>query len=283
MGLVLYPVEDGDEDKYEIFDVTSDSPWTPRTFSRDSRIFNVKTPNPSTPLVLDIPFLPGPPSPFDPGDLTLPSFGTPALLQLDTSATILGTTDPFLDTLSYDQLTGFDEYHDDMLGFPMDSVPRASRNFNTYAHATKAWHRVMHKDLDPALLRPYLGYRPLEIIKATLAKTTQLAKMVIRYPMRRHIKSRIPHLNNYRLNEVISTDPLFSNVKSIFHGFTSAQVFFGLKSHVINVYGMKHKHQFPDIYRDFIHEQGCPFALRRDNAREECSAEVLRIHRDMFI
>ena len=151
------------------------------------------------------------------------------------------------------------------------------------AHATTAWHRVMHNELDPHLLQPYLGFCPVDIIKATLAKTTQLAKMIIRYPMRRHIKSRIPDLNNYRLNEVISTDPLFCNATSIYHGYTGAQVFFGLKSHVINVYGMKSKGQFPDIYRDFIREHGSPIALRRDNAREEGSAEVLRIQRDMFI
>src|SRR5688572_11186954 len=30
MGLKLLPVEDGDEDKLEIFDITSDVPWTPR-------------------------------------------------------------------------------------------------------------------------------------------------------------------------------------------------------------------------------------------------------------
>lgn len=46
---------------------------------------------------------------------------------------------------------------------------------------------------------------------------------------------------------------------------------------------MRHKGLFPDVYCDFIREQGCPFALRRDNAREECSAEILRIHRDMVI
>ena len=136
---------------------------------------------------------------------------------------------------------------------------------------------MMHKDLDPNLLKPYLGFCPVEIIKATLAKTTQLAKLVIRYPMRRHIKSRIPHLNTYRLNEVISTDPLLSNIRSIFQGFSCAQIFFGLKSHVINVYGMRHKHNFPEVYCDFIRDQGCSFALRRDNAKEENSEEIMKI------
>ena len=32
MGIKLYPVEDGDEDKYEIFTVTFGNLWRPRAF-----------------------------------------------------------------------------------------------------------------------------------------------------------------------------------------------------------------------------------------------------------
>ena len=32
MGIKLYPVEDGDEEKYEIFTITSDNLWRPRGF-----------------------------------------------------------------------------------------------------------------------------------------------------------------------------------------------------------------------------------------------------------
>src|SRR5687767_7058597 len=44
MGITLYPVEDGDEDLYEMFDLTSDQPWTPRYFMSDSMIYHVETP-----------------------------------------------------------------------------------------------------------------------------------------------------------------------------------------------------------------------------------------------
>lgn len=76
-------------------------------------------------------------------------------------------------------------------------------------------------------------------------------------------------MNVFRTDEIVSTDPLFANAKSIYHGYTCAQVFFGLKSHMINVYDMKSKNNFPKVYKDFIREQGCPSALRRDNAKEE--------------
>src|SRR5688572_12446604 len=46
---------------------------------------------------------------------------------------------------------------------------------------------------------------------------------------------------------------------------------------------MKSKKQFPDIYSDFIQEQGCPVALRHDNAKEEKSEAILKINRHMFV
>ena len=154
-------------------------------------------------------------------------------------------------------------------GYPISELDRVSRNFDSRVFATRtstAWHRVIHKDLDPEILRPYLGYRPLKIIKKTIQATTQLAKMIIRYPMRRHMKSRTPHLNVHRLGEVVSTDTMFSNCRSIYDNYTCAQVFFGLTTHIINIYGMKTKGQFPDAYRDFIRDNGSPSILRRDNA-----------------
>jgi hypothetical protein len=57
MALVLYPVEDGDEDKYEIFDVTSDTPWTPRHYMHNEQAYQVSTPSTSTSIVQDIPFV----------------------------------------------------------------------------------------------------------------------------------------------------------------------------------------------------------------------------------
>ena len=186
---------------------------------------------------------------YDPSDNDMPIYGTEVDLTLDDKAIL-----------------------------SMDDQEQEAQ-----ALAVKAWHRANHKELDPKHLQPYLGYRPTKIIEETLKRTTQLAKMVIRYPMRRHIKSRAPHLNVFRIEETVSTDPLFSNVRSIHHGYTCAQVFFGLKSHMINVYGMKSKGSFPEAYRDFIREHGCPSALRRDNAREEQSEEILKIHRELFI
>src|SRR5687767_8089351 len=101
--------------------------------------------------------------------------------------------------------------------------------------------------------------------------------MIIRHPLRRHVKSKFPHMNVTRIDETVSTDPLFANRKSLFHGYTAAQVFLGTKSHAIFLYGIKSKGEFPKVYKDFIRDHGAPSSLRRDNANEEQSEHVLDI------
>ena len=123
----------------------------------------------------------------------------------------------------------------------------------------------------------------MDIVKQTLEHTTQLAKTKITYPLSRHFKARNPFSNVHRLDEVVSTDPLFANCPSLDHGFIGAQVFFGLKSHNINLYGIKSKGEFPKVYKDFIRENGAPSTLRRDNAKEENSNAVLELHRELLI
>ena len=105
MGITLYPVEDGDEDKYEIFDVTSDMPWTPRTFMGHVKKSEATIPLQPNVILQDIPIISDTCTFYDPGDIDQPSYGIPATLKLDTSATIQSQIDPFLDTFSYNHLT----------------------------------------------------------------------------------------------------------------------------------------------------------------------------------
>jgi len=68
--------------------------------------------------------------------------------------------------------------------------------------------------IDYNAICPYLGFQTIERIKKTLAKTTQWAKTVTHIPMRRHIKARNPCFNVKRLDESVSTDPIFSSHRS---------------------------------------------------------------------
>jgi hypothetical protein len=101
--------------------------------------------------------------------------------------------------------------------------------------------------------------------------------------MRRHIRSRLSFMRAQRLNEVVSTDPMFANCRCFGPGWTGGQVFFGLKSTAMDIIGFKGKGEFPRCYRDYIRTRGVPSGLRRDNAKEEQSAEVDEIHRELYI
>ena len=49
------------------------------------------------------------------------------------------------------------------------------------------------------------------------------------------------------------------------------------------VAGMKTESEFPDVYLDFIRQNGIPSALRCDNAKSEMSQRVKIIHCDLVI
>jgi hypothetical protein len=124
----------------------------------------------------------------------------------------------------------------------------------------------------------YLGYRPIDVIRKTLERTSQLATTILQFLMRRHIKSRFPHLNRNRLRETVATDTYFANVRAL-GGATCAQVFYGLQSHMINVYGMKTESEMPDIYQDFICDEGAPniLRIRLYTKQKQCKTELRKL------
>ena len=148
---------------------------------------------------------------------------------------------------------------------PDIEIPPPEMDFDTaantpiYAQSRKAKHKVEN----PERLRKYLGFISLKAVKETLRKTTQLAKAILSYPLVRHRKSRFPWLNNNRIDEKVSTDTIFANCKAL-GGDTCAQIFYGMTSQCIDVYGMKTESEFPAVYQDFIRNCGIPSVLRRD-------------------
>ena len=247
MGFEILPVEPGDEEIYDIITITSPERWRPHKFLTVS---NDKYP-------------------YDPSDLdpTAEVNDYPAILN-HLSKTNEDSGEDKLDS------------GEDVKFCTLNSVQPI---MDTQICAISTWHRVIYQNIDPTLLRPYLSYRPLDIVKKTLEKTTQMARIIIRHPMTCHVKSRFPHMNVTRIDEPVSTDPMFANCKSIYHGYVAAQVFYGTRSHTVFVYGIKSKGEFPKVYRDFIRDQGAPSALRRDNAKEEQSEVVMEINREYMI
>ncbi len=75
---------------------------------------------------------------------------------------------------------------------------------------------------------------------------------------------------------------MFANVKSVC-GSTCAQVYYGMTSHVINVYGMKKESNFVDIHQDFLRNEGIPSILCRDNSRTQQNEAVTELHQKYLI
>ena len=85
-------------------------------------------------------------------------------------------------------------------------------------------------------------------------------------PFQRHWKPRFPILNMHRFFEPVATDTFFANCQAL-GGATCRQVFYGIQSHVINFYPIKSENEGPTAYEDFLHLEGCPTLLRRDNSK----------------
>jgi hypothetical protein len=94
------------------------------------------------------------------------------------------------------------------------------------------------------------------------------------FSMRRHIKARVSWLHCNRLRETVATDTYFANIRAI-GGATCAQVFYDVKSHMINIFGMKLESEMPEAYMDFIHEEGASSILRRDNSQIQSSTRTM--------
>jgi hypothetical protein len=91
----------------------------------------------------------------------------------------------FLDKMDNQKLFGYNEPFDS-LGFTVESV---KNQVHGYGMQTKATIK------DAEWMQPYLGYRPLNVIRHTLANTTQVASQFLRKPLGQHAKSMYSFLN----------------------------------------------------------------------------------------
>jgi hypothetical protein len=169
---------------------------------------------------------------------------------------------------------------DEMLDrFTAEELVGRNESFDSDAYAIRAVHRFKAEELE--LIQPYLGYQPLEVIRQTLLHTTQLAKAIVHAPLKQHFHSRFWYLNRLRLQETISMDTLFANCHGV-TGKSCTQIFYGITSHMMNVYGMRSKVEVPTVYKDFIREEGIPSVLHRDGAKEQSSEKMATINWDFI-
>eukprot|EP00957_Ditylum_brightwellii_P008330 630644-Ditylum_brightwellii.AAC.1 len=136
---------------------------------------------------------------------------------------------------------------------------------NGFSYKKKPW--------DYDALHPYFGWNTAEVIKHTMAATTRYAKNVMHLLMRRHFKSHSPALCVCWIGEVCVTDTYFSNIKA-HDGSTCAQLYYGRKNVLADIFGMKTESQMPGTLMNFIHKEGAMKGLFGDNAKAQTSIAI---------
>jgi hypothetical protein len=132
---------------------------------------------------------------------------------------------------------------------------------------------VMTLEPDYGQLRPRLGWLPVDAIKKTLERTTQLARMPMSTILKKRYKSPNPALNMHPRDEPEAIDC----------GITSAQLFVGTKTHTADVYPIKSDKQFVNTLLDNITQRGAPTKLISDRAQVEISERVKQVLRPLHI
>jgi hypothetical protein len=142
---------------------------------------------------------------------------------------------------------------------------------------------VMTSEPDYGQLRPHLGWLPVDAIKKTFERTTQLARMPMSTILKKRYKSLNPALNVCPHDEPVATDTIYSDTPAIDCGFTSAQLFVGTKTHTADVYPIKYDKQFVNMLLDNITQCGTPTKLISDRAQVEISEHVKQVLRPLHI
>jgi hypothetical protein len=77
---------------------------------------------------------------------------------------------------------------------------------------------------------------PIDAIKKTFKRTTQLTRMPMSTILKKWYKSPNPALNVHPHDKPVATDTIYSDTPAIDCGVTSAQLFVGTKTHTADVY-----------------------------------------------
>jgi hypothetical protein len=142
---------------------------------------------------------------------------------------------------------------------------------------------VMTSEPDYGQLRPHLGWLPVDTIKKTFERTTQLARMPMSTILKKRYKSPNPALNVHPRDEPVATDTIYSDTPAIDCGITSAQLFVGTKTHTADGYPIKSDKQFVNTLLDNITQHGAPTKLISDRAQVEISERVKQVLRPLHI
>ena len=114
-------------------------------------------------------------------------------------------------------------------------------------------HHVKTETTDYDKYRPYFGWVNTDTIRDTFKNTTQWGVSIDTFPMRSHLKSRIPGLNVPSRHETVATDTVYSDTPAVGSGVKQPQLFVGNESLVSDIYPMSSGKQFVNTAEDNIY------------------------------
>lgn len=169
---------------------------------------------------------------------------------------------------------------DSMFGDTFNAIPNVIEAIASVARSTTAKLTHVEHKYGKTLeqLRPHFAWASVDTIKKTLDASTQMYRATEwARKIKRHFKSRFPGANVERINEVVSLDPHYMDVKGAADGITghggaiAFQLFVGNESKHITVYPIQKESQFPNVLQDYVRTKGAPKKLFTDNAKTELS------------
>ena len=127
-----------------------------------------------------------------------------------------------------------------------------------YPPAVDDWERT----------RKYFGYVPAKVVRNTYKYSTQHCVLSSSSHLQKHFKSPDPLLNLHRRNEADATNQILSDTSAMDGGETSAHIFVGHDSKIVDVYKAKHNNAkvWLGTMQDRVQQRGIPTQLIVDNA-----------------
>ena len=159
-----------------------------------------------------------------------------------------------------------------------DTTPNCTLNVDVYRLNAR---EISSREPDYKSFIPNFAWCSVDIIKKTFAATTQYARMPMSTHLTKHFKSPFPALNVQRRQKSVAIDTVYVDVPTIDSGFTQAQIYCGMESHVCDVYGMKTDKQFINTFDDVIRQRDTMDILISDIAQVETqrrAKDILRAY-----
>ena len=136
-------------------------------------------------------------------------------------------------------------------------------------------HQASEMDYDK--LKPYFAWIPTKMIKNTFSNSTQYGFNPVSPEgnLFKRWKSPNPAMNVFRLQDDILTDKVHSNTASVDGSYKTAQVFFGRKSHIIQIEPISKEITFLRCLQNFVRTWGAPLRMIADHIAYHSSFQVL--------